>query len=67
MVVQPAMDQRAVLARIVCGMTSEGIALDLGIGVNSVLTYRKRAYAKLRIGSQNALFALCLFGSHKPL
>lgn len=59
--------ERAVLARIVCGMTSEGIALDLGIGVNSVLTYRKRAYAKLRIGSQNALFALCLFGSHKPL
>lgn len=59
--------ERAVLARIVCGMTSEGIALDLGIGVNSVLTYRRRAYARLRIGSQNALFSLCLYGSHKPL
>ncbi len=59
--------EREVLVRVVSGMTSEGIALDLGIGVNSVLTYRKRAYARLRIGSQNELFSLCLYGCHKPV
>lgn len=59
--------EREVLVRVVSGMTSEGIALDLGIGVNSVLTYRKRAYARLRIGSQNELFSLCLYGCHKPM
>lgn len=49
-----------VAMRIVAGVSSEGIALDLGIGINSVLTYRKRIYAKLRISSQNELFSLCL-------
>lgn len=52
-----------VAVRILAGMASEGIALDLGIGVNSVLTYRKRIYAKLRISSQDELFSLCLFGT----
>ena len=32
----------------------------LGITVNTVLTYRKRAYAKLGVGSQNEIFRLCL-------
>lgn len=50
----------AVCARIVAGYSGEAIALDLGIGVSSVATYRKRAYAKLGICSQHALFALCL-------
>lgn len=49
-----------VALRIVAGVSSEGIALDLGIGINSVLTYRKRLYVKLRISSQNELFSLCL-------
>lgn len=49
-----------VLARVLLGMTSEGIALDLGIALNSVLTYRKRAYARLGISSQAQLFSLCL-------
>lgn len=55
-----------VLARILVGMTSEGIALDLGIGVNSVLTYRKRAYSRLGITSQSQLFSLCLGYGNEP-
>lgn len=49
-----------VLARILVGMTSEGIALDLRISPNTVLTYRKRGYARLRVTSQAELFSLCL-------
>jgi DNA-binding CsgD family transcriptional regulator len=30
--------------------------MHLGISVNTVTTHRKRAYAKLRVGSQNELF-----------
>ena len=59
-----------VALRIVAGISSEGIALDLEIGINSVLTYRKRIYAKLRISSQNELFSLCLFDApacHKSM
>ena len=36
-------------------MSSEAIALTLGISVNTVLTYRKRAYTRLGICSQNEL------------
>ena len=50
----------AVAARVLSGMTSEGIAADLGIGLQSVLTYRKRAYAKLGVCGQRELFALTL-------
>jgi DNA-binding CsgD family transcriptional regulator len=49
-----------VCCRILSGMTTEAIALDLGVGVASVVTYRKRSYAKLGICSQNELFAKCL-------
>lgn len=49
-----------VLARILVGMTSEGIALDLRIRPNTVLTYRKRGYGRLRVTSQAELFSLCL-------
>ena len=52
--------ERDVLARVLLGLTSEGIALDLGIGLNTVLTYRKRAYARLGVTSQAELFSLCL-------
>ena len=51
--------ERAVLARVLLGMTSQGIALDLCIGMASVLTYRKRGYARLGVTSQAELFALC--------
>jgi DNA-binding CsgD family transcriptional regulator len=40
-----------VCARILYGLSSIGIALDLGIGEESVKTYRKRAYQRLGIGS----------------
>lgn len=52
--------EKEVCARILLGLSSEGIALDLGIKSHSVHTYRKRAYAKLNITSQNELFSLCL-------
>ena len=55
-----SMREQEVCARILLGMSSEGIGLDLGIKTQSVLTYRKRAYARLNISSQNELFALCL-------
>lgn len=47
-----------VCVNIARGLTSEGIALELGISINTVLTYRKRAYARLRISSQNELMRL---------
>jgi DNA-binding NarL/FixJ family response regulator len=44
-----------VCARILYGLSSVGIALDLGIGDETVMTYRKRAYQRLSIGSQREL------------
>jgi len=52
--------EASVCSGIVLGMTSEGIALDLGISVNTVRTYRKRAYARLKISSENELIKLVL-------
>ena len=49
-----------VCAAIIRGVTSEGIALELGVGLNTVLTYKKRAYARLNISSQNQLMRLVL-------
>ncbi len=49
-----------ICASIARGLTSEGIALEHGIAVNTVLTYRKRAYARLGISSQNELIKLIL-------
>lgn len=60
--VAPALSERErqVCALVALGLTSEGIALELGIGINTVLTYRKRAYARLNISSQNELIRLFL-------
>ena len=52
--------ERDVCLRVLLGYSSEAIALRLEIATSSVLTYRKRAYARLRISSQNELFALFL-------
>jgi len=52
--------ERQVCERILLGYTSIGIGLDLNIAPTSVATYRKRAYSKLAISSQNELFTLCL-------
>jgi DNA-binding CsgD family transcriptional regulator len=46
-----------ICASIVLGYTVLGISMNLGISVNTVATHRKRAYAKLRVSSQNELFA----------
>jgi LuxR family transcriptional regulator, activator of tox operons len=43
---------------ILRGITSEGIALRLNVSINTVRTYRKRAYARLGISSQNELMRL---------
>lgn len=52
-----------VCASIVNGVTSEGIALALDVSINTVFTYRKRAYARLGISSQNELVKLVLNGN----
>jgi DNA-binding CsgD family transcriptional regulator len=44
-----------VCARILYGVSSIGIAIDLGIGEESVKTYRKRAYQRLGIGCEREL------------
>lgn len=44
-----------VCALILYGVSSTGIALELGIGEETVMTYRKRAYQRLGIGSQREL------------
>lgn len=59
---EPALSSREldICAGIVCGQTSEAIALSLGLSVNTVLTYRKRAYARLGISTQNELMWLLM-------
>jgi DNA-binding CsgD family transcriptional regulator len=48
--------ENQVCSLILMGNSSESIALLLGISRNSVLTYRRRAYERLRITSQHELF-----------
>ena len=50
--------EREVCARAANGMSVEATALDLGIAKTSVLTYRQRAYQRLRVASPLALCAL---------
>jgi len=51
--------EQAVCLGILSGQKTEAIAADLGIAPSSVVTYRKRAYAKLGITSRTGLFAIC--------
>ena len=51
--------ERDVCKRILQARKAKQIAHELSISVNTVVTYRKRAYAKLGINSRRALFALC--------
>jgi DNA-binding CsgD family transcriptional regulator len=53
--------ERQVCARAAVGMSVEATALDLKIGKTSVLTYRQRAYQRLRIRSP---FELCALVTH---
>lgn len=52
--------ERQVCARAVVGMSVEATALDLDIGRTTVLTYRRRAYGRLRVSGTSALAALVL-------
>lgn len=57
--------ERDVCERIILGYSTTAMALDLEISETSVATYRKRAYAKLGISSQNELFLLCLSAAER--
>ncbi|MBE2277339.1 MAG: helix-turn-helix transcriptional regulator [Rhodobacteraceae bacterium] len=50
--------ERQVCSLIAIGMSSEAIALTLNISINTVLTFRRRAYARLSISTQNELMRL---------
>jgi len=54
----PSMPRREteVCSRAIYGISTLGIALDLGISAETVMTYRKRAYARLGIATQRELF-----------
>jgi DNA-binding CsgD family transcriptional regulator len=48
--------ERQVCARILFGMSAQGAGLDLDIAFETVVTYRKRAYGRLRISTKQELF-----------
>lgn len=52
--------EQEVCRHILLGLSSEAISQALGISLHSTLTYRKRAYERLGISSQNELFAIVL-------
>lgn len=47
--------ERAVCARILQGLSTQAIATDLGVGAETVKTFRKLAYRRLGIGSEREL------------
>jgi len=51
--------ERMVCLGILSGRKAEAIAADLGVAASTVITYRKRAYAKLGVTSRAGLFAIC--------
>lgn len=52
--------EQEVCRRILLGFSSDAISQALGISLHSILTYRKRAYERLGISSQNELFGIVL-------
>ena len=50
----------AVCTQILEGYFNEAIALNMGLSVHSVITYRRRAFAKLGISTLSELFAMVL-------
>lgn len=50
--------ERQVCARIACGLSVDGIAADLAVAPSTVLTLRKRAYAKLGLHNRIELARL---------
>jgi DNA-binding CsgD family transcriptional regulator len=53
-----SMRELEVCARLLTGMTQDGIASDLDLAVPTVKTYRNRAFNRLGIHFRNELFAL---------
>ena len=53
--------ERQVCARAAIGMSVDATAMDLGIARTSVLTYRRRAYQRLKVTSP---FELCALVTH---
>jgi len=51
--------EREVCALIVCGYSVEAAALEMKVSRATVVTFRRRAYAKLSIASRGELFANC--------
>lgn len=51
--------ERQVCCEIIKGKTAREIAADLGIGITSVITFRRRAYLKLGIRKHHQLLAVC--------
>lgn len=51
--------EKDICEAMLMGLASDAIAWKLNISVNSVKTYRQRAYEKLGINSKAALFSLC--------
>jgi len=49
-----------VCERLLTGMTQDGVAADLGLGLSSVKTYRNRAFARLGIRWRSQLSGLLL-------
>jgi DNA-binding CsgD family transcriptional regulator len=50
--------EKDVCARLLLGMTQDGIAADLDLGLPTVKTYRNRAFTRLGIHFRNELFAM---------
>jgi len=51
-----------VCAYVLLGYSNEAIALNLDLSFHSIVTYRRRAYAKLGVTSQSELFSIALNG-----
>ncbi len=49
---------------VLSGASAAAIGERMGIAVSSVVTYQKRAYRRLGIGSQRELFALAVGSAH---
>lgn len=52
--------EQAVLALVIQGVSTQGVAMKLGIKASSVITLRKRAYTRLGISTLTELTALCV-------
>jgi DNA-binding CsgD family transcriptional regulator len=62
----PALTKREtdVVRGVLSGASATAIGERMGIAVSSVVTYQKRAYRRLGIGSQRELFALAAGSAH---